>query len=68
MPSKRYAKANRTRCVSCGACANECPRGAIEIWRGCFARIDPSVCVGCGRCQNVCPADCIELLQREAAS
>ncbi|MBR4210997.1 MAG: 4Fe-4S binding protein [Oscillibacter sp.] len=68
MPSKRYARADRTRCVSCGACARECPRGAVEIWRGCFARIDPAVCVGCGRCREACPADCIALLQREAAS
>ena len=68
MPSKRYARADRTRCVSCGACARECPRGAVEIWRGCFARIDPAVCVGCGRCREACPADCIELLQRGAAS
>ena len=67
MASKRYAKADRKRCVSCGACANECPRGAVKIWRGCFAQIDAALCVGCGRCRNVCPADCIELSDREAA-
>lgn len=66
--SKQYARADRKRCVSCGACAKECPRGAVEIWRGCFAQIDPAVCVGCGRCREACPADCIELVRREAAS
>ena len=67
MASKRYANVNRKRCVSCGACAKECPRKAIEIWRGCFARIDSALCVGCGRCTKVCPADCIRLREREAA-
>lgn len=65
MASKRYAGADRARCVSCGACANECPRGAIEIWCGCFAVIDPMACIGCGKCAKICPADCIELRERE---
>ena len=66
MASKRYAKANRKRCVSCGACAKECPRGAIEIWRGCFARVDPAVCVGCGRCLGACNFDAIDFAQNQA--
>ena len=68
MASKRYAEADRRRCVSCGACAGECPRSAIAIWRGCFARIDRDLCVGCGRCANLCPVGCIELKEREAVS
>lgn len=67
MASKRYAIPDRERCVSCGACAVECPRNAISIWRGCYAVVDESVCVGCGLCQRVCPANCIELVQREGA-
>ena len=66
MLSKRYARADRGRCVACGACANECPRGAVEILHGCFARMDAERCVGCGKCAAVCPADCITLLEREA--
>ncbi len=66
--SKRYALPDRERCVACGACANECPRDAIEIRRGCFAVIDPALCVGCGRCAGVCPTDCIALHEREATA
>ena len=65
MASKKYAVPDKERCVSCGACAAECPRDAISIWRGCYAVVDASVCVGCGLCQRACPANCIELKQRE---
>lgn len=65
MASKRYAMPDKTRCVSCGACAGECPRNAISIWRGCYATVDKSACVGCGICQRTCPANCIALVDRE---
>ena len=68
MLSKRYAEVNQKRCVSCGACANECPREAIQIWKGCYAVINPALCVGCGKCQRTCPANCVQILQREIAS
>ncbi|MEQ2442528.1 4Fe-4S binding protein [Pseudoflavonifractor intestinihominis] len=65
MLSKRVAEVNRSRCVACGACAKECPRGAVAVHRGCFAAVEPVRCVGCGKCAKVCPADCITLLERE---
>lgn len=65
MLSKRFAQADRTRCVSCGACMNECPRDAIRIHHGCYAAMDALRCVGCGKCTKVCPADCITLSERE---
>lgn len=65
MLSKRYAQPDCTRCVSCGACMNECPRDAIRIHRGCYAVIDALRCVGCGKCTKICPANCITLLERE---
>ena len=68
MASKYYAEVNRKRCVSCGACANECLREAIRVWNGCFAVVDSALCVGCGICMNICPADCIGLITRETAS
>ncbi|MBO4556068.1 MAG: 4Fe-4S binding protein [Elusimicrobiales bacterium] len=68
MASKNYAEVSRERCVSCGACTQECPMNAIHIWKGCFAVVDPSVCVGCGKCKKVCPADCIDIKPREAIS
>ena len=67
MLSPRYAHVDRSRCVSCGSCANACPRSAVSIWRGCFAVVDRGECVGCGKCVSVCPADCISMKKREAA-
>ncbi|MBR3663273.1 MAG: 4Fe-4S binding protein [Desulfovibrio sp.] len=67
MPSPRHAQVERERCVSCGSCANECPRDAISVWRGCFAIVDRTKCIGCGKCVRVCPADCISIVKREAA-
>ena len=68
MPSKRYAQPDRTRCVSCGACMNECPRDAIRIHRGCYALVDEAACIGCKKCAKVCPADCIAILPREVSA
>ena len=65
MASKRYALPDRTRCVSCGACAAVCPKGAIQVWRGCYAVVDEALCVGCGVCQRTCPADCIAMTPRD---
>ncbi len=66
MAPKRYAAADRTKCVSCGACTHECPRDAISIWKGCYAVVDRELCIGCGRCEKVCPANSIQLFMREA--
>ena len=65
MASKRYALPDRTRCVSCGACAAECPKEAISIWKGRYAVVDGGLCVGCGICARVCPAVCIDMALRE---
>ncbi|MBQ9419190.1 MAG: 4Fe-4S binding protein [Synergistaceae bacterium] len=62
---KRFAEVDRNIYVSCGACANECPRGAIKIWKGCYAVVDKNLCVGCGICQRTCPAGCIAIVQTE---
>ncbi len=41
-------------CLSCGACAGECPNGAISEGDGKF-EIDPAKCTECGKCAEVCP-------------
>lgn len=41
-------------CVSCGACASECPVSCIEQGDSLFV-IDASACIECGNCANVCP-------------
>ncbi len=68
MAPKRFAEVNRSRCVSCGACTHECPKGAITVWKGCYARVDLSLCIGCGRCAKACPAGSIELKTREVVN
>ena len=41
-------------CVSCGACAAECPVEAIAEGNGKFD-INADACISCGNCANVCP-------------
>ncbi|SHE45542.1 DUF362 domain-containing protein [Clostridium fallax] len=41
-------------CVSCGACASECPVNAITQGDAIFV-IDADTCIDCGNCANVCP-------------
>ena len=64
---KKLAVADRSVCVACGACMKACPRGAIEIHRGCYALMDEAKCIGCGLCGKACPAGCITVTERSAA-
>ena len=58
--AKKRASVNVKVCVACGVCANQCPRGAIAIYRGCYAVVDSDICVGCGICGKACPANAIQ--------
>lgn len=46
-------------CTGCFACANACPKEAIQLPENeegfYFPSIDPSRCVDCGLCDRVCP-------------
>ena len=44
------------KCISCGACAAECPVGCIAQADSCFV-VDESACIGCGTCAGVCPVE-----------
>ncbi|MBE5855133.1 MAG: 4Fe-4S dicluster domain-containing protein [Lachnospiraceae bacterium] len=65
MKPLKLAVVDRRTCVACGACAKVCPRGAIQIVKGCYSEINPDLCVGCGICAKECPASCIETKLRE---
>ena len=41
-------------CISCGACAGECPVGAISEGDSQY-EINSDVCIDCGSCAGVCP-------------
>ena len=46
----------KDKCISCGACAAQCPVGAISEGDGAY-EIDPNVCIECGACAAVCQVE-----------
>lgn len=46
-------------CVSCGACAEQCPVGAISEGADHY-EIDAAACADCGACAAQCPCEAIE--------
>lgn len=43
-------------CISCGACASECPVEAISEGDATYV-IDADKCIDCGACADACPVD-----------
>ena len=41
-------------CIMCGACAAECPVGAISEADAKYV-VDADTCIECGACEGVCP-------------
>ena len=41
-------------CISCGACASECPVEAISQGDAHY-EIDADKCIDCGTCESTCP-------------
>lgn len=41
-------------CISCGACAGECPTSAISEGGDKYV-IDADACIECGACADACP-------------
>jgi ferredoxin len=41
-------------CISCGACAADCPVEAISEGDGIYV-IDADKCIDCGACEGSCP-------------
>lgn len=60
MKIEEMIKANRADCCGCEACANICPKNAIEMVRDAegfaYPRINPERCIKCGKCDATCPA------------
>ncbi len=45
-------------CLSCGACAADCPVNAIAEGDGKYV-IDADTCLSCGACSETCPVGAI---------
>lgn len=45
-------------CISCGACADQCPVEAIAQGDTQY-EINPDICVSCGSCAEQCPMGAI---------
>ena len=45
-------------CVSCGACAEECPVSAFSDGESTYV-IDPDTCIDCVSCAASCPSEAI---------
>jgi ferredoxin len=45
-------------CISCGACASDCPADAISEGADRYV-IDPDTCLDCGACAASCPTGAI---------
>lgn len=58
---KKMATLPTKDCVSCGCCEKVCPKNAIEVYNGIYAKIDESLCIGCGICAKACPANIISI-------
>jgi Pyruvate/2-oxoacid:ferredoxin oxidoreductase delta subunit len=59
----RKAAVDIGRCVACGVCALQCPKEAIDIYKGSYAVVDATKCVGCGMCEKACPAGSISVAE-----
>lgn len=55
----KKAAVNKNVCVACGVCSKICPKQAIEILKGCYAKVIEEKCIGCAMCEKNCPAGCI---------
>ncbi|NMA82310.1 MAG: 4Fe-4S binding protein [Epulopiscium sp.] len=62
---KKKAVISQSECVACGSCVNVCPRGAITIIHGIYAKVNDDLCIGCGKCKIACPASIIKVEVRD---
>ena len=59
---------DESKCNGCGACAQACHEGAIEMINGKAHLIREDYCDGFGDCLPECPTQAIQIQKREAAA
>lgn len=65
---RKIIQIDEERCNGCGACANACHEGAIQMIDGKAKLIRDDYCDGLGDCLPACPTDAIHFVEREAAA
>lgn len=63
---RRIIHIDKEKCNGCGACADACHEGAIEMIDGKAELVREDFCDGLGDCLPACPADAITFEEREA--
>lgn len=65
---RKIIRIDEEKCNGCGACANACHEGAIEIINGKAKLTRDDYCDGFGDCLPACPTGAITFTEREAAA
>ena len=63
---RKIIKIDEEKCIGCGACADACHEGAIEMINGKAKLTREDYCDGLGDCLPTCPTDAITFEEREA--
>ena len=63
---RKIIKIDDDKCIGCGACADACHEGAIEMINGKAKLTREDYCDGLGDCLPACPTDAISFEEREA--
>lgn len=63
---RKIIKINEDVCIGCGACADACHEGAIQMVDGKARLTREDYCDGLGDCLPACPVDAISFEEREA--
>ena len=63
---RKIIKIDREKCNGCGACAEACHEGAIEMVAGKALLTREDYCDGLGDCLPACPVDAITFEERDA--
>ena len=63
---RKIIKIDKEKCNGCGACANACHEGAIDIINGKAELVREHFCDGLGDCLPECPTGAISFEEREA--
>jgi len=61
--SRGHIEIDIQKCISCGACALNCPPGAIKVDRAAKTwTINRMDCIQCGACTYKCPTKCLSIV------